>query len=159
MRVSGLSSTPVRAARTFETVWRSLIPAALMLGAGLIAYVIQAAGEFGPNFAYGRADANAAIPNAWIQLPLHAGLAFLLVIGRPRGLLWLAWALGRVGLILLVVWTAFWTLLIGPGAVVYVGLLGLTALLVPLLLYGVALYLALWDDIRPILTGQYTGLS
>jgi hypothetical protein len=143
--VSGLSSTPVRAARAFDTVWRSLIPAALILGAGLIAYVIQAAGEFGPNFVYGRGDANRAIPNAWIQLPLHAGLAFLLVIGRPRGLLWLAWALGRAGLLLLVVGAAFWTLLIGPGAVVYVGLLGLTVLLVPLLLYGVALYLTLED--------------
>lgn len=133
-------------ARAFDTVWRSPIPAALILCAGLIAYAIEAAGEFGPNFVYGRADANAAIPNAWRQLPLHAGLAFLLVIGRPRGLLWLAWAAARGGLILLLAWAAFFTVLLtAPFAVVYVGLLGLTVLLVPPLLYGVALYLTLED--------------
>jgi len=81
-----------------------------------------------------------------MQLPLHAGLAFLLAIGRPRGLVWLAWAAARVGLILLLGVAAFWTLLIlGSGAVVYVGLLGLTALLVPPLLSGAALYLTLED--------------
>ena len=123
-------------------MWRSLTPAALILCAGLIAYVIEAAGASGPNFVYGRGDANAAIPYAWRQLPLHAGLALLLVIGRPRGLLWLAWAAARGGLILLVVWAAFLTLLlVAPTAVVYVGLLGLIVLLVPPLLYGVALYL------------------
>ena len=128
----------------FDTVWQSLIPAALIVCGGLVAYAIEGAGASGPNFAYGRADADAAMPRAWIQLPLHAGLALLLVIGRPSGLLWLAWAAARVGLILLVAWGAFWSvLLIGADAVIYVGLLGLIALLVAPLLHGAALYLTL----------------
>ena len=127
-------------------MWRSLIPAALVVCAGLVAYAIEAAGASGPNFVYGRGDANAVIPYAWRQLALHAGLAFLMVIGRPRGLLWLAWAAARGGLILLLAWAAALTLLlIGPTAVIYVGLLGLIVLLVPPLLYGVALYLTFED--------------
>jgi hypothetical protein len=144
--VGGLRSQPVRAASAFDTVWRSLIPAALIVCAGLVAYAIEAAGAFGPNFVFGRADANAAIPRAWIQLPQHAVLAFLLVIGRPRGLLWLAWAAARVGLILLLGAAAFWALLGVPiAAVIYVGLLGLIALMIPTLLYGAAMYLTLED--------------
>lgn len=133
----------------FDTVWRSLIPAAMVIGAGLVAYAIEAAGEFGPNVVYGRADANAAIPLAWIQLPVHAGLAFLLVIGRPHGPLRLAWAAARVGLMLLVVWAAFWTfLLIETGSVPRVGVLNSTLLTIPLLLYGAALYLTLENGAR-----------
>jgi hypothetical protein len=137
----------VKTVSAFDTVWRSLIPAALVVCAGLVAYAIEAAGASGPNFVYGREDANRAVPGAWMQLPLHAGLAFLLAIGRPRGLLWLAWAAARVGLILIVAWAAFLTLLLAapPGAAVYVGLGGLAALMVPPLLYGAALYLTLKD--------------
>jgi hypothetical protein len=126
-------------------MWRSLVPAALIICAGLVAYLIEAAGEFGPNVVFGREDANALIPRAWIQLPQHAVLAFLLVVGRPRGLLWLAWAAARVGLILLLGSAAFWTLLgIPMAAVADVGLLGL-ALMIPTLLYGAAMYLTLED--------------
>jgi hypothetical protein len=137
---------PVGTGRAYDTMWRSLIPAALIFCAGLVAYWIEAAGASGPNFVYGREDANAGIPHAWRQIPLHVGLAFLLLIGRPRGWLWLAWAAGRVGLILLVAWAAFWALLMtGSAAYIYVGLLGFITLMVPLLLYGAALYLTLED--------------
>jgi hypothetical protein len=136
------------APQAFDTTWRSLIPAALVLCAGLVAYAIEAAGASGPNFVFGREDANASIARAWIQLPLHAGLALLLVIGRPRGWLWLAWAPARAGLILLLAWAAFLApLVIGQG-VVYVGVLGLAALMVPSLLYAAALYLTLENGAR-----------
>ena len=131
----------MRAVRAFDTVWRSLIPAALILCAGPLAYVANAAGERGPMVAFGRGDANLSIPDAWMQLPLHAGLAFLLAIGRPRGIRWLAWAAAHVGLVLLVVWAAFLTLVLVERlfAVDYPVDVGSAMLL--LLLYGAALYL------------------
>ena len=131
----------MRTVRAFDTVWRSLIPAALILCAGPLAFVAYAAGEFGPMVAFGRADANDTIPDAWIQLPLHAGLAFLLAIGRPRGLRWLAWPPARVGLILLVVWAALLMVaLVGRGITIDYPLDYVSAMLL-LLLYGAALHL------------------
>jgi hypothetical protein len=131
----------VRTVGAFDTVWRSLVPAALILGAGLVAYVGDAAGDFGPMVAFGRADANAGIQYAWIQLPLHAGLAFLLLIGRPRGLLWLPWAAAGMGLILLVVWAAFLTLVLVDRLFTAVYPMALGSAILLLLLYGAALYL------------------
>jgi hypothetical protein len=113
----------------------------LILCAGSLAFVAYASGEFGPMVAFGRRDANDAIPDAWIQLPLHAGLAVLLLIGRPRGLRWLAWAPAVVGLVLLVAWAALLTLvLVGRGITVDYPLdYGRAVLL--LLLYGAAMHL------------------
>lgn len=122
-------------------MWRSLIPAALILCAGLVAYVGEAAGEFGHLVAFGRADANAGIPIAWTQLPLHAGLASLLVIGRPRGLLWLAWVPALVGLILLVVWAAFLTFVLVDRLFTADYAVDVGSAMLLLLVYGGALYL------------------
>ena len=122
---------------------RSLVTAALILCGGLVAYAGEAAGELGHLVAFGADDANAGVPYAWIQLPLHAGLATLLVIGKPRGFLWLAWAPARVVLILLVVLAAFVTLVLVTRLFTAADPVGVGSAMLLLVLYCAALYLTL----------------
>lgn len=80
---------------------------AVILVAGAVAYFSYAAGEAGPQAAFGRMDANFAAADAWHQLPLHLAVALGFAVAGPIGVRAIAWAASWLATMALGLWAAF----------------------------------------------------
>ncbi len=87
-----------------DYIWNSVVPADLVLLAGLLAYLAFAIGAQGPMVTVGHDDANRAAADAWFQIPIHLGVAALLAVGGPIGR-----QLGGLCVALLFAWMALLT--------------------------------------------------
>jgi hypothetical protein len=122
-----------------DYIWDSVVPADLVLLAGLLAYLAFAIGAQGPMAITGDDDANRAAVDAWFQIPLHVGVAALLVAGAPTGRPYLR-QLGGVCIGLLLLWMAVLTVgvLSQVGSYTDLGDVGILAAI--LACYGIAAY-------------------
>lgn len=96
-----------------DYLWNTVVPADLVLLAGLLAYFAYAIGADGPMVTAGHDDANRLAVDAWLQIPVHLAVAALLVAGAPNSrlvfrllggailmLLWLFAVMSVIGVLL-----------------------------------------------------------
>ena len=91
-----------------------VVSIALLLLAGLVAYWAYALGASGPLVIFGQGDATRSVVDAWQQVPLHAAVATLLVLGGWNGPPMITSGARVAGVLLvslLIIWTAALTVL------------------------------------------------